>query len=111
MAFAQFYYDPAVEFEKLLDEHAYTTSSAPSQDSDVPLPHEEATLGGGVTAGLKEQPGTAAPYVLFCSFAAKRMNDVVLKPLPDRPFLHPRSIQWMDLYQRARERSHTGSRG
>ena len=31
MAFAQFYYDPAVEFEKLLDEQAYAPN-APSGD-------------------------------------------------------------------------------
>ena len=33
MAFAQFYYDPALEFERLLDEHA--TPPPPSQGSEL----------------------------------------------------------------------------
>ncbi|TBU49316.1 hypothetical protein BD309DRAFT_1014926 [Dichomitus squalens] len=28
MAFAQFYYDPAVEFERVLDEHAHTQGAS-----------------------------------------------------------------------------------
>lgn len=53
MAFAQFYYDPAVEFEKLSDEQAHGTS-----DQDVPqlqegAPPNEQT---GAASGRTELP-------------------------------------------------------
>lgn len=37
MAFAQFYYDPALEFEKLLDEDTGGVSAAQAQASAAPI--------------------------------------------------------------------------
>ena len=57
MAFAQFYYDPAVEFENLLDEHAFS----PAQGADIPQ-ETPGLRSGGIQP---EKPSTEIPCVLL----------------------------------------------
>lgn len=59
MAFAQFYYDPALEFEKLLDE-------SEAQDHNVPaVAQSHATLPGSANSNTQNTSSVAAAQPMY----------------------------------------------
>ncbi|OSD06252.1 hypothetical protein PYCCODRAFT_1432065 [Trametes coccinea BRFM310] len=61
MAFAQFYYDPALEFERLLDEDCESTANAALVDVRVGAPGRAAGVAGATDRSKSTSEVTTGP--------------------------------------------------